>query len=152
MNIPVTGTQIISAVCRAIHAEYNSIPIYKEPIDQDFEEPCFFVWCSRTETSPVMWPKFREEHDIEVRYYPPQRDSQHGEGLDIGAALVEVLSRIVIKHGENESLPIFATRYERRIVDDAVAVSVTYRAEGFFEEGKAAETMGGFAAEVKPKE
>lgn len=151
MNIPVTGTQITSAVCRALHEKYPLIPIYREPIDQDFEEPCFFVWCNKTDTSPVIWPKFRETHEIEVRYYPPQRNSQHGEGLDIGADLVEVLSRITIKDGKNESLPIFATDYSRRIVDDALAVSLTYRTEGYFYKARA-ESMGEITANITPKE
>lgn len=150
--IQVTGTQITSAVCRALRAKYADIPIYKEPIDQDFEEPCFFVWCSKTDTAPVIWPKFRETHGIEVRYYPPERDKQHGEGQDIGADLVEVLSRITIKDGEEESLPIFATDYSRRIVDDAVAVSLTYRTEGFIDQGKKAETIGGAVFNTQPKE
>lgn len=152
MNIPVTGTQITSAVCRAIHAKYPAIPVYREPVDQDFEEPCFFVWCERTDTSPVIWPRFRETHAIEVRYYPPERDSQHGVGLDIGAELVEVLSRITIMDDGTESLPIFAADYSRRIVDDAVAISVTYRTEGYIEQGKAAKPMGDVAADIMQKE
>ena len=149
--IPVTGTQSTSAVCRAFRAKYADIPIYKEPIDQDFEEPCFFVWCSKTETDPVIWPKFRETHDIEVKYYPPERDRQHGEGLDIGADLVEVPRRIRIKDGDEESLPIWATNYSRRIVDDAVAVSVTYRTEGCFNEARA-QSMGDMTATIENKE
>ena len=147
----VTGTQITSAVCRALHEKYADIPIYKEPIDQDFEEPCFYVWCSKTETEPVFWPKFREVHDIEVRYYPPERDKQHREGMNIGADLVEVLSRIIIKDGDKESLPIWATNYSRRILDDAVAVSITYRTEGYFYEDRG-ESMGEFAAQIQTKE
>lgn len=149
--IPVTGQQIISAVCRALRAKYTDIPIYKEPIDQEFEEPCFCVWCSKTETAPVIWPKYRETHNIEVRYYPPQRNSQNGEGLDIETELVEVLSRIYIKHGEEESLPIFATDYSRRIVDDAAVVSLTYRTEGYFEQEKA-EPLGEAVINTQPKE
>ena len=149
--IPVTGTQITSAVCRALRTKYADIPIYKEPIDQDFEEPCFFVWCSKTETDPVIWPKFRETHDIEVKYYPPERDRQHGEGLDIGADLVEVLNRITIKDGDEESLPIWATNYSRRIVDDAVAVSITHRTEGCFNEEQA-QSMGDMTATIENKE
>lgn len=150
--IPVTGQQITSAICRALRAKYTNIPIYKEPIDQDFEEPCFFVWCSKTETSPVIWPKFRETHDIEVRYYPPERDRQHGEGLDIGAELVEVLSRIFIRDGDEESLPIWATDYSRRIVDDAVVVSLTYRTEGVIDQGQKAKALGGAVFNTQPKE
>lgn len=149
--IPVTGTQITSAVCRALRAKYADIPIYKEAIDQDFQEPCFYVWNSKTDTSPMIWPKFRETHSIEVRYYPPQRESQNGEGLDIGAELVEVLSKIRIRHGEEESLPIYATNYSRNIVDDAVAVSITYTTEGYFYEERA-ESMGDFNANIGTKE
>lgn len=149
--IPITGTQITSAVCRALRAKYADIPIYKEPIDQDFQEPCFYVWCSKTDTSPMIWPKFRETHDIEVRYYPPERNSQNGEGLDMGAELVEVLSKIRIMHGEEESLPIYATNYSSQIVDDAVAVSITYKTEGYFYETQA-ESMGELTANVSGKE
>lgn len=149
--IPVTGTQIISAVCRALRAKYADIPIYKEAIDQDFKEPCFYVWNSKTDTSPMIWPKYRETHSIEVRYYPPQRNNQNGEGLDMGAELVEVLSKIRIRHGEEESLPIYATNYSRNIVDDAVAVSITYTTEGYFYEERA-ESMGDFNANIGTKE
>lgn len=149
--IPVTGTQITSAVCRALRAKYADIPIYKEAIDQDFQEPCFYVWNSKTDTSPMIWPKFRETHSIEVRYYPPKRESQNGEGLDMGAELVEVLSKIRIRHGEEESLPIYATNYSRNIVDDAVAVSITYTTEGYFYEERA-ESMGDLATKIGTKE
>lgn len=150
MEIPITGTQIISGVCRALARAFD-VPIYREPIDQDFEEPCFFVWEQSTDTSPVIWPKFRETHRIEVRYYPRQRDSQHGVALDMGARLVDVLRRITIINGEDESLPIYATDYSRRIVDDALSFSVTYKTEGYFYE-KRAVSMGDIAAEVQPKE
>lgn len=149
--IPVTGTQITSAVCRALREKYAEIPIYKEPIDQEFEEPCFVVWCNKTETAPVIWPKYRETHEIEVRYYPPERNRQNGDGQDIGAELVEALSRIKIKDGEEESLPIFATGYTRQMVDEALAVSLTYKTEGFFYETRQ-ESMGGLAANVATKE
>lgn len=149
--IPVTGTQITSAVCRALREKYAEIPIYKEPIDQEFEEPCFVVWCNKTETAPVIWPKYRETHEIEVRYYPPERNRQNGDGQDIGAELVEALSRIKIKDGEEESLPIFATGYTRQMVDEALAVSLTYKTEGFFYETRQ-ESMGGLVANVATKE
>ena len=149
--IPVTGTQITSAVCRALREKYAEIPIYKEPIDQEFEEPCFVVWCNKTETAPVIWPKYRETHEIEVRYYPPERNRQNGDGQDIGAELVEALSKIKIKDGEEESLPIFATGYTRQMVDEALAVSLTYKTEGFFYETRQ-ESMGGLAANVATKE
>lgn len=71
MRMPIEGEQVVGAVCRAVHAQFPDIPVHKEPMDQDFEEPCFFVWNAGTETAPVIWPKFRETHHIEVRYYPP---------------------------------------------------------------------------------
>lgn len=145
--MPIKGTQITSAVCRALREAYGNIPIYKEPIDQDFEEPCFIVWCEKTETAPVIWPRFRETHDIEVRYYPPERNRQHGSGLDMGAELFKVLSRITIKDGEKESLPIWATDYSRRIVNDAIVISITYKTEGFFYEVEG-ESMGGLSTNM----
>jgi hypothetical protein len=149
--IPIKGTQITSAVCKAINGKYSQIPIYLEPIDQDFQEPCFFVWCSSTETNPVIWPKFKETHHIEVRYYPQERNSQHGDGLNMGAELVEILAKIVIQDPESQSLPIFATDYSRRIVDDSVAVSITYKTEGFFYEARQ-ESMGDITASINTKE
>lgn len=150
MEIPITGTQIISGVCRALASAFDC-PIYREPIDQDFEEPCFIVWEQSTDTSPVIWPKFRETHNIEVRYYPPNRNTQHGEALNVGAQLVEVLRRITIINGKDESLPIFATEYSRRIVDDSLSFSVTYKTEGYFYEQRA-KSMEEITAEVQPKE
>lgn len=150
--IPVTGTQITSAVCSAIHAKYANIPIYKDPIDQEFEEPCFVVWCNRTDTKPVMWPRFSETHEIEVRYYPQQRDTQNSYGLNIGIELIEVLSKISVKYTETEDLPVFAVDFARQIVDDAVAVSITYKTDGIFMDGQTAELMGDLAVNVKPKE
>ncbi len=149
--IPIKGTQITSAVCKALHGKYSQIPIYREPIDQDFQEPCFFVWCSGTETNPVIWPKFKETHHIEVRYYPQERNSQHGDGLNMGAELVETLAKIVIHDAQGQSLPIFATDYSQRIVDDSVAISITYKTEGYFYEPRH-ETMGGVAANIIRKE
>ena len=149
--IPITGTQITSAVCRALHAKYKDIPVYKEPMDQDFEEPCFFVWCSKTDTSPMVWPKFRETHGIEVRFYPPERNRQHGDGLDMGAELVEALSRITVRYGDEESLPIFATDQSQRIVDDAVVISLTYRTEGYFYEQRS-DSMKGLTTDIKTRE
>lgn len=150
MRIPITGTQIVSGVCRALANAFD-IPIYREPIDQDFEEPCFFVWEQSTDTSPVIWPKYRETHNIEVRYFPPNRQSQHSEARDIGAQLVEVLKRITIRNGEDESLPIFATDSSRRIVDDSLSFSVTYKTEGYFDEQRSA-SMGDYTAEIMTKE
>lgn len=150
MRIPVTGTQIVSGVCRALANAFD-IPIYREPIDQDFEEPCFFVWEQSTDTSPVIWPRYRETHNIEVRYFPPNRLRQHSEARDIGAQLIEVLRRITIRNGEDESLPIFATDSSRRIVDDSLSFSVTYKTEGYFYEQRA-NSMEEITAEVQPKE
>ncbi len=152
MRIPIEGGQIVSAVCRALHAAFGEIPIHREAIDQDFGEPCFFVWCSGTQTSPVIWPRYRQTHSIEVRYYPPGRDSMQGAGLDMGARLIGVLARITIKEGEAESLPIFATGYEMQGVDGSLHIGITYRTEGYFDEGQAAGPMGGMAAQVIPKE
>lgn len=150
--IPITGTQIISAICRTLHAEYPKIPIYREPMDQDFEEPCFFVWCEQTQTDPIIWPKFQQTHNIEVRYYPPQRDSQHGEALNIGAELVRVLSKIVIIENNEQSLPIFATEYASRIINDALAFSVKYRTAGYFYEPPEAPMVGSLSANIRTKE
>lgn len=150
MNIEITGEQIVGAVCRAIHAAHPDIPIHKNAIDQDFDEPCFFVWNSETETAPVIWPKFRETHHIEVRYYPPERNTLQSDGMDIGAKLVEVLSRITIKKDGEESLPIYATDYARKMIDEALAVSVTYKTEGFIKETRSP-SMGDMTASIKEK-
>ena len=50
--IPIKGTQITSAVCKALHGKYSQIPIYREPIDQDFQEPCFFCVVQRHGNKP----------------------------------------------------------------------------------------------------
>lgn len=151
MNIEITGEQIVGAVCRAIHAALPNIPIHKDAIDQNFDEPCFFVWNSETETEPVIWPKFREKHNIEVRYYPPERNTQQSDGMDMGAKLIEVLSRITIKKDDEESLPIFATNYTRKVIDDALAISVTYKTEGFIHETRAG-SMVDITANIIEKE
>lgn len=151
MRIPINGEQIVGAVCRALHIAYPYTPIYKDPIDQDFKEPCFFVWNSGTETAPVVWPKYKETHHIEVRFYPPERNNQQTEGMDMGARLVETLSRITIKAGEQESLPIYATEYKRKFIDDAVVVSVTYKTEGYINETRA-QSMGDMTADILEKE
>lgn len=151
MNIPITGEHITGAVCRAIKADFPDVPIYREAIDQDIKEPCFFVWNSGTETAPVIWPKYKETHHIEVRYYPPDRNTQQREAMDTGARLLETLRQITIKSQRQESLPIHATECTRKTVDDALVFSVNYKTEGYFYEDKA-QTMGDLASKIEIKE
>ena len=151
MSIPVDGEQIVGAVCRAIHEVFPTLPIYKDPIDQDIEEPCFFVWESGTETNPVIWPKFREAHHIEVRFYPGERETQHTQGRNKGPNVIEAITRITIKHGKEESLPIFATDITTQMLDSAVAVSATYKTEGFIDQEKVVQSMGDLSTEITQK-
>lgn len=132
MEIPITGSQIISAVCRKLATKYPQ-PIHKDTFDDGWQEPCFFVWNSKTETSPVVWPRFEQSHNIEVRYYPKERSTQNSEFLEMGAALVDLLHVVTLRE-DNIEHPVFATTADYRIIDNSLSFSTTYKTEGYFEQ------------------
>ena len=147
---PITGTEIVSAVCTQLASIWD-FPIYNERIDQDFQEPCFFVWCSQTRTEPVVWPRFEQRHDIEVRFYPDNVHDQNSTAAVKSIQLIECLHRILIPRNDSTPLPVFAQNYSSRIVDDALVFSVQYRTEGYFYETPAPK-MGDLQDTIQSKE
>lgn len=149
MRIPIEGKQIAGAVCRVLAANFPH-PIHKDTFDQDFAQPCFFVWISKTETSPVIWPRFEQYHTVEVRFYPQARETAHSECLEMTEKLHEALHAISIKTADGESLPIFATEATARMLDDCLSFSTRYRTEGYFDTPHI-EEMQELAADVLAK-
>lgn len=129
----LTGTDIIKAVCSKLSQSFPDVPIHRERMEQDFIEPCFFVWIARTDTEPVIWPRFEQRHNVEVRYYPENDLTQNADALDIAGRLIESLHHINIEINGAE-IPVWAIDYTHNIVDDALHMSIRYRTEGFFGE------------------
>lgn len=128
----LTGTDVIKAVCSKLSQVFTDIPIYRERMEQDFLEPCFFVWISRTDTEPVIWPRFEQRHNVEVRFYPPNDLTQNAEALDMAARIIEALHSVNIEI-KGVTRPVWAIDYSHNIVDDALHVSLRYRTEGVFD-------------------
>lgn len=130
----MNGLVITSAVCRKIHAIYPDISVYREHIDDDFDEPSFFVWTSGVENSPKLWPSQFQTHKIEVNFFPVRGScSMYETLLEIGSELSEHLARIEVEIGSGTKA-VFGSNISYNIVDDNLLVfSVEYKIETHFD-------------------
>lgn len=149
----MNGTIITSAVCRKLHSKYPDISIYREHIEDGFDEPSFFVWTSGLSDESAIHPRLIMRHRIEINYFPVHSStSMYEDCLDIGMALLEHLSRIEVEIGETTK-PVFGIHPSYTIVDDnMLQFSVEYRIEGVIDDGSNVKSMGDLESEIAYKQ
>lgn len=138
----ITGTTITSAICRKLHERWPDISIYREHIDEDFDEPSFFVWSVNVSSSPRMWNRFIHTHKIEVNFFPKRGNtSLYSVLLDFGLELCEVLNSISVDIDET-TMPVWAINPTYQIIDDSsLQWSADFQIEAVIEENEGT-TMG----------
>lgn len=125
---------IMSAICRNLHAAFPNISVYREHIDENFDEPSFFVWTSDVTTSPMMNNRFIQNHSIEISYFPHRLNtSKYQECFQIGLDLCDVMRSITV-----DNKPLWANNPTYHIVEDShLQWSASFRIELFYDENKA---------------
>ena len=147
----ITGLTVVSAVCRKLHAAFPSIPIYREHIGENFDEPSFFVWTENVAVAPFDQRKFLLKQQIEIHYFPRHDNTaMYEDMLGIGIQLTEVLNSINCKIA-GICRPIWAISPSYRIVDgNMLSYSVQFNIEAYPEEKKP-ELMGELNYDVDVK-
>lgn len=148
----MNGTVITSAICRKLHAIYPNISIYREHIDDGFDEPSFFVWTSGINQDAAIHPRMFIRHKIEVSYFPNHsNNSMYEELLNIGLSLLESLSRIDVEIGTTTK-PVFSINPGYSIIDDNfLQFSAEYLIEGVIDDGSNVEFMGNIDSDIVVK-
>lgn len=131
----ITGITITSAICRKLHERWPDISIYREHIDEDFDEPSFFVWTVNVDVSPMMWNRSTHTHKIEVNMFPKRGNtSLYADLLDVGLELCEVLNSINVEI-DDTTMKVWAINPTYQIIDDSsLQWTADYRVEAVIDE------------------
>lgn len=81
---------IITAMATTIAGLYPDCTIYTEPVEQDLQEPAFYIHCIDVDQSDLIAKRFKHSLPFEVVYFPLN-------GLaDINATLPEILVNLAL--------------------------------------------------------
>lgn len=131
----INGTSVISAVCRKIHAAFPEVPIYREHIGENFDEPSFFVWTSNVTPITLQHPHFALSHQIEVNYFPSHSDvNMYEHMLDVAVQLIECLNFVELVEGKQI---VWGMSPDYKIIDNnLLQYSVEYRVDAIINQTK----------------
>ena len=82
--------EVIKAVCGVLKAEYPSVRVYTEHVEQGFQAPAFFVGAApETTIRRYRGRRFMAVNRIAISYFPP-------DGSGINRAVNDILERLFI--------------------------------------------------------
>lgn len=88
---------IIEAMATTIAGLYPDCTIYTEPVEQDLQEPAFYIHCINVDQSDLIARRFRQSMPFEVVYFPREGLSEINNTLP---TLLVYLRQITLKNGQ----------------------------------------------------
>lgn len=86
---------IIEAVSNALREKFgDGYEIYMEEIEQDLEEPCFFIQCLNPANELFMGRKYLRRNQFCIQYFPLSEDDRNRECYDVLERLNQCLEYI----------------------------------------------------------
>lgn len=68
-------SKIIRGISRALYDEFGEeYNIYTEDVEQDLEEPCFFIQCINPKISRFRGNRYYRENQFAIQYFPKSKD------------------------------------------------------------------------------
>lgn len=143
----MTANMLIEAISIALNGEFgDEYEIHMEEIKQDLKEPCFFIQSLKPEQEQFLGPRYRQQHNFCIQYFPQTQEVQR-ECNDIGDRMLECLEYIVLPEDDQ---PIRGTRISSEVLDGVLNFYVNY--DGFILKLTEEEPMEEIDRKVVPKE
>ncbi len=120
--------QIIEAITTAIGNEFgDGYNIYIEQIEQELDEPCFFVHQINGKHDLFLWNRYHDTHHFDVQYFPGTESIQT-ECNGVSDRLEQALEYIFMYDSEQqlEEKPIRGTNMHSDIQDGVLHFFIDY--------------------------
>ncbi|MCX7715042.1 MAG: hypothetical protein N2171_04875 [Clostridia bacterium] len=112
---------IIDGISIALNGEFgDGYEIYKETVNQDLTEPCFFIMLLSANQKLIMDKRYLKEHHFDIHYFPSTQD-KNTEILDVVDRLYDVLEYITF--GDSS---LRGTNMSHEVVDGVLHFDVSY--------------------------
>lgn len=112
---------IMEAISVAINAEFgDAYEIYMEEIEQDLNEPCFFIQCLNPTNELFLGKRYFRSNPFCIQYFPQAKGNLNRECYEVNERLNECLEYITmdgLMHG---------TKMKSEIVDGVLNFFVNY--------------------------
>lgn len=109
----VSINDIRIAIQQALDNAYPNIEIYSEKIEQDFEEPCFFIKTINSSQENQMWDSQKREIFFDIHYFSDKEEDINKDCLEMADSLYKMLELIDI-----EGKKFRASKMNHAIEDD----------------------------------
>lgn len=116
--------KIITGISQKIDSIFNSISenyeIYTEKIEQDLQEPCFFITLLNLDQSQIVGNRYSRTQPFDIHYFP-KVESSNIEMLEVTEILLNSLEYITIDEGL-----IRGTKMHAEVVNGVLHFFVNY--------------------------
>lgn len=114
---------IIEAISIALNGEFgDDYEIYMEEIEQDLEEPCFFISCLNPTKKLFPGKRYFRANQFCIQYFP-KSDEKQRECNCVAERMYECMEYITIN---GDDRPIRGTKMKYEIVDGVLNFFVNY--------------------------
>ena len=121
--------QIIEGITVAIAEEFgDDFNIYVEQIEQELEEPCFFVHLVTGNHELFLGKRYQGVHHFDIQYFPSS-DSIQRECNDVAERLSGCLEYIILYDDatkQNEAKPIRGGQMSYNLIDGVLHFNIYY--------------------------
>ncbi|MDP4152886.1 MAG: hypothetical protein Q8865_05510 [Bacillota bacterium] len=95
--------------------------IYSSPVEQGFNEPCFFIMPLTPSQSPLIGNRFLRQHPFDIHYFPADKND-YGDMNEKGGDMYAALEYITLLDGS----AVRGTAMKYEIVDGVLHFFVSF--------------------------
>lgn len=132
--------EIMDAVTRKLFALFGGgYAIYTGSVEQELEEPCFFVAFLEPSNKPLLGRRYRRIYDMSIQYFPQEKRQPARELNEVADRLLDGMEYVRLADGSMRR----GTGMKSHTSDGVLTFFVTYDMFGT-KPAPEVETMGSF--------
>lgn len=117
---------IINGIAVKLNYAFGSdYRIYKENIEQGFEEPCFSIVLLQSDTSAKLPNRYLRQNSFDIHYFPKSTTDAKNEMYSVAEKLMIELEYITVNHNALDNLSR-GSRMRYELVDNVLHFFVNY--------------------------
>lgn len=117
--------KIITGISQALDAEFNleseMYEIKTEKVEQDLEEPCFFILSLKPGNSKLVGNRYKRDYPFDIHYFPKDTDNTNNECNEVAERLSDTFEYITV-----DGSLVRGTKMDWEIVDDVLHFFVNF--------------------------
>lgn len=117
--------KIITGISQVLDAEFNSgseaYTIYTEKVEQDLEEPCFFILSLKPSKNQLVGNRYKRDYSFDIHYFPKDISNSNNECNEVAEILYDILEYITV-----DGNLVRGTKMDYEIVDEVLHFFVNF--------------------------